>query len=44
MARAAADWSITYKDVEEDFAGIEGIEVGHFNAIEGVDRWGTSTR
>ena len=30
---------ITYKSVEVDFADIEGLEVGHFNAIEGIDRW-----
>jgi hypothetical protein len=30
---------ITYKSIEADFADIEGVEVGHFNAIEGIDRW-----
>ena len=30
---------ITYKSIEVDFADIEGVEVGHFNAIEGIDRW-----
>ena len=30
---------ITDKSVEVDFADIEGLEVGHFNAIEGIDRW-----
>ena len=31
---------ITYKDIEKDFAGIENVEVAHFGAIEGIDRWG----
>lgn len=31
---------ITYADVEADFRQIEGVEVGHWNAIEGIDRWG----
>ena len=31
---------ITYKDIEEDFAGIENVEVAHFGAVEGIDRWG----
>ena len=30
---------VTYKSIEKAFAGIEGTETGHFNAIEGVDRW-----
>ena len=32
---------ITYKDIEKDFAGIENVEVAHFGAVEGIDRWGT---
>jgi hypothetical protein len=30
---------ITYQAIEDDFAGIAGVETGHFNAIEGVDAW-----
>lgn len=30
---------ITYKDIEKDFEGIDGVEVAHFGAIEGIDRW-----
>ena len=30
---------ITYKDIEDDFQQIEGVEVAHFSAIEGIDRW-----
>jgi hypothetical protein len=31
---------IVYKDIEKDFEGIEGVETGHFGAVEGIDRWG----
>jgi putative DNA primase/helicase len=30
---------ITYKNIEHDFRSIDGVEVAHFNAIEGIDRW-----
>ena len=30
---------ITYRDIEADFAGIENVEVAHFGAVEGIDRW-----
>ena len=30
---------ITYKDIENDFKGIEGVDVAHFGAIEGIDKW-----
>ena len=30
---------ITYKSIEDDFRQIAGVEVAHFNAIEGIDRW-----
>ena len=30
---------VTYKSIEQDFAGNPGTDTGHFNAIEGVDRW-----
>jgi hypothetical protein len=30
---------VTYKDVEDVFARIPGVEVGHFNAIAGLDLW-----
>jgi hypothetical protein len=30
---------ITYKNIEDDFRPIDGVEVAHFNAIEGIDRW-----
>ena len=40
LAQGRRGLVITYKDIEEDFAGIEGVEVAHFGAIEGIDRWG----
>ena len=30
---------VTYQSIEADFAGIPGIEVAHFNAIAGLDRY-----
>src|SRR6478736_4497359 len=30
---------ITYKSIEHRFAGIDGVETGHFGALEGIDRW-----
>ena len=32
--------AIVYKDIEKDFEGIDGVETGHFGAVEGIDRWG----
>ena len=34
-----ADLVITYKSIENDFRPIDGVEVAHFGAIEGIDRW-----
>ena len=31
---------VTYKAIADEFRQIDGIEVGHFNAIGGIDRWG----
>ena len=31
---------ITYKGIEEAFAGIPGAETMHYNAVAGLDRWG----
>ena len=31
---------ITYQSIEDDFWGIEGVEVAHFGAVAGIDRWG----
>ena len=31
---------ITYLAIEKDFEGLNNIEVAHFGAIEGMDRWG----
>ena len=31
---------ITYLAIEKDFEGLNNIEVAHFGAIEGIDRWG----
>ena len=39
LAQGRRGLVITYKDIENDFAGIEGVEVAHFGAIEGIDRW-----
>ena len=39
LAQGRRGLVITYKDIEKDFAGIEGVEVAHFGAIEGIDRW-----
>ena len=39
LAQGRRGLVITYKDIEQDFAGIEGVEVAHFGAIEGIDRW-----
>ena len=39
LAQGRRGLIITYKDIEKDFAGIEGVEVAHFGAIEGIDRW-----
>jgi hypothetical protein len=39
LVRGRRGLVITYKDIEADFHQIEGIEVAHFNAIEGIDRW-----
>ena len=30
---------ITYKAIEEAFAGIEGVAVAHYNAVAGLDGW-----
>ncbi|WP_140886694.1 hypothetical protein [Muricoccus nepalensis] len=30
---------ITYEDAEAAFAGLPGVETGHFNAVAGIDRW-----
>ena len=30
---------ITYKAIEAAFAGIEGVEVAHYNAVAGLDGW-----
>jgi hypothetical protein len=40
LVRGRRGLVVTYKDIEADFHQIEGIEVTHFNAIEGIDRWG----
>ena len=32
--------AIVYMDIEKDFEGIDGVETGHFGAVEGIDRWG----
>ena len=39
LAQGRRGLVITYKDIEKDFEGIEGVEVAHFGAIEGIDRW-----
>ena len=39
LAQGRRGLVITYKDIEDDFDGIEGVEVAHFGAIEGIDRW-----
>ena len=39
LVRGRRGLVVTYKDIEADFHQIEGIEVAHFNAIEGIDRW-----
>ena len=39
LHRAGADWSSPTRTSRTDFAGIEGVEVAHFGAIEGIDRW-----
>lgn len=31
---------ITYKDIEQAFAGIPGVETAHYNAVAGLDAWG----
>ena len=30
---------VTYKAIEADFAGIDGVQTGHFNAIAGLDQF-----
>ena len=40
LAQGRRGLVITYKDIEDDFAAIDGVEVAHFGAIEGIDRWG----
>ena len=32
--------AIVYKDIEKEFEEIDGVETGHFGAVEGIDRWG----
>lgn len=39
LAKGRRGLVITYKDIERDFEGIKGVEVAHFGAIEGIDRW-----
>ena len=39
LAQGRRGLVITYKDIEKDFEGIEGVEVAHFGAVEGIDRW-----
>ena len=31
---------ITYKAIEKEFEGLDGVEVAHYGDIEGIDRWG----
>ena len=40
LVRGRRGLVVTYQAVEDDFRQLEGVEVAHFNAIEGIDRWG----
>jgi hypothetical protein len=40
LVRGRRGLVVTYQAVEDDFRQIEGVEVAHWNAIEGIDRWG----
>jgi len=38
-ARGKPALVVTYEALEDTFAGLPGVETGHFNAIAGHDRW-----
>ena len=40
LVRGRRGLVVTYKDIEADFHQVEDVEVAHYNAIEGIDRWG----
>ena len=40
IAQERRGLAIVYKDVEDDFRPIAGVETAHFGAIEGIDAWG----
>ena len=40
LVRGRRGLVITYQSIEQEFAGIEGVDTAHFGAIEGIDRWG----
>lgn len=40
LARGRRSLAVTYKNARAELEGIEGLEVAHHGAIEGIDRWG----